>query len=149
MTILLCNAKSLSKRLLTEHLIIRSGCSESVKPITLMSLVHNMVNEYHNLRVQSNEIFELIDCKYYDDAKNKINNLIPKFLNHTTYISELQRILEAMKKGVQPRDYLDSRRNEFFLKTENRPRAREIPKQISDALLNFEMYIRKPQTEFK
>jgi len=108
-----------------------------------------MNNEYHNLRVKSNEIFELIDSKCYDDAKNKINDLIPKFLNNATYISELQRILEAMKKGVQPRDYLDNRRNEFVLKTENRSRAREIPKQILDALLNFEMYISKPTTEFK
>jgi len=101
-----------------------------------------MLNEYANLRKQSKEIFELIDGNYWSDAEKKIKDLIPKFPDCGVYVSELARILNGMKKSIQPWDYLDGRRNEY--------QEKEIfPQQISDALVDFQMYITKPKSKLK
>ncbi|WP_455370085.1 hypothetical protein [[Eubacterium] cellulosolvens] len=101
-----------------------------------------MQNEYPSLRKQSKEIFELIDGNRWSDAEKKINDLIPKYPDYQVYISELSRILNGMKKNIRPWDYLDRRRDEY--------QEKEIfPQQISDALVDFQMYISKPKSKLK
>ena len=100
-----------------------------------------MENEYSNLRKQSKEIFELIDGNRWSDAEKKIKDLIPKFPDYSVYVSELSRILNGMKKSIRPWDYLDRRRSEY--------QEREIPQQISDALVDFQMYVSKSKSKLK
>ena len=86
--------------------------------------------------------FELIDDNRLSDAEKKIKDLIPKFPDYSVYISELSRILNSMQKSIRPWDYLDRRRNEY--------QEREIfPQQISDALVDFQMYVSKPKSKLK
>lgn len=99
-----------------------------------------MENEYAHLRKQSKEIFELIDGNRCSNAEKKIKDLIPKFPDYGVYVSELSRILNCMKKSVRPWDYLDRRRNGY-------QEGEIFPEQISDALVDFQMYISKPKSK--
>ena len=67
---------------------------------------------------------------------------------HTSYISELSRILEAMKDGIQATDYIDQRKKEY-LEKKKQVTASELQQECWDALTDFEIHIVKPKLIFK
>jgi hypothetical protein len=97
-----------------------------------------MESNYALLRKKSREIFELIYSNHWSDAEKSIKHLIPQFSDYGVYVSELSRILNSMKKKIRPWDYIDRRRNEYR-------EGENFPEQISDALVDFQMYISKPK----
>jgi hypothetical protein len=107
-----------------------------------------MENEYHTLRNQADEIFKLIDRKCYDHAEKSIGILDLKFMDHTSYVSELSRILEAMKDGIQATDYINQRKKEYLEKKKQLPSI-ELQQEFWDTLTDFEMHIVKPKLIFK
>ena len=107
-----------------------------------------MEDEYLSLRSQVDEIFNLIDHKCYDHAEKNIGILDLKFMDHTSYISELARILEAMKHGTQATDYITQRKKEY-LEKKKQLGASELHQECWDTLTDFEMHIVKPKLIFK
>jgi hypothetical protein len=99
-----------------------------------------MDNEYQNLKAQSKEIFELIDCKCWLEVHKKIKELYPKYPDHTIYVSELSEIMKETEESGHPNEYLTKRKNEM---------AGKKIQEIWDAITDFESYISKPRTELK